>query len=68
MNERERMFLYEMIKLARGKLMKICEADPKGRFVVFDVLSEASRILGTIEEIYSTPEKYPDAKEYGGLR
>ncbi len=68
MSERERMLLYEMIKLVRGKLMQICEADPKGRFVVFDVLSEASRILGTIEGIYSTPEKYPDGKEYLGLR
>lgn len=48
MNERERMFLYETIKMARGKLMQICEADPKGRFVVFDVLSEASRILGEL--------------------
>ncbi len=68
MSERERMFLCEMIKLARGKLMQICEQDQKGKFVVFDVLSEASRILGTIEEIYSTPEKYPDGKEYIGLR
>ena len=63
MNERERMFLYEMIKLARGKLMQICSHDPKDKFIVLgDLLSEASRILGTIEEIYSTPEKYPDAK------
>jgi hypothetical protein len=63
MNERERILLYEMIKLARGKLIQICSHDQKDKFIVLgDLLSEASRILGTIEEIYSTPDKNHDAK------
>lgn len=58
MTERERLLLYEMIKMARGKLIEMGNADFKRKEIpLTDFINESSLILGALEEIYGTPRK-----------
>ncbi len=69
MNERERMLLYEMLKMARGKLIQMAHVNPTDKSIcLMDFVGESSRIIGALEEIYGTPEKYQEGKVCGGLR
>jgi hypothetical protein len=58
MNERERLLLYEMLRMARGKLIQLANVNLTDKSVcLMDFVGESSRILGALEEIYFTPIK-----------
>lgn len=56
MNERERRLLYEMLKIARGLLIRMRNAKPTEKnLLLIDFVNQSSQVLGILEDIYSTP-------------
>ena len=55
MNERERRLLYAMVKMARGRLIRLKSAKMNDYKPLLEYVDEASHILADLEDIYGSP-------------